>query len=79
MPPYLTFSDALTALKEGKKITRDGWHLKGMWLELQTPDEHSKMTMPYIFINIAAPDPLIKVPWTASQTDLLADDWYVTE
>lgn len=30
----LTFGDALTALKQGKKVARTGWNGKGMWLSL---------------------------------------------
>jgi hypothetical protein len=47
----LTFGDALAALKQGKRVARDGWNGKGMWLALQTPDQHSKITLPYIYIE----------------------------
>ena len=36
---------ALEELKAGKKVSRKGWNGKGMWLELQVPDEHSKMNI----------------------------------
>ena len=45
-----------------------------MWLELQRPDEHSKMTLPYIYMKTADDQ---KVPWLASQTDMLSDDWTI--
>ena len=76
----LTFGDALVYLKEGKKVARSGWNGKGLWLELQTPDENSKMTLPYIFISYpsdAKTTPNAKVPWLASQTDMLAEDWEI--
>jgi hypothetical protein len=47
-----------------------------MWLELQTPDEHSKMTLPYVYMSTAQGD---LVPWLCSQTDLLATDWEIVE
>jgi len=76
----MKFSTALLALEHGEKVTRTGWNGKGMWLELQRPDEHSKMTLPYIYLNYPKgekyPDGA-RVPWLASQTDLLADDWEV--
>lgn len=72
MPKYLDFQGALTALKNGKRVTREGWNGKGMYLELQTPTETSKMTLPYIFMKTAQDD---LAPWLASQTDLLAEDW----
>ena len=67
-----TFSWALSQLKQGNCISRAGWNGKGMWLELQVPDEHSKMSLPYIFMQTACGN---KVPWLASQTDLMSDDW----
>lgn len=74
------FCEALEALKYRKaKIARKGWNGKGMWLELQVPDANSKMTLPYIFmvIPVATVDGrgFDRVPWLASQTDLLANDW----
>ena len=30
----LTFGDAISALKQGKKVARSGWNGKGMWLVL---------------------------------------------
>lgn len=45
---------------------------KGMWLALQTPDEHSKMSLPYIYMKTVGGG---LVPWLASQTDMLAEDW----
>jgi hypothetical protein len=68
----LTFSQALDLIKLGFKIKRAGWNGPDQWLELQTPDEHSKMTLPYIYIKTQQDD---LVPWLASQSDLLSDDW----
>ena len=73
-----TFSAALVDLKAGSKVARTGWNGKGLWLELQRPDAHSKMTLPYIFMSYPADavnTPGARVPWLASQTDLLAEDW----
>jgi len=73
-----SFSLALSILKSRGRVARTGWNGKGMWLELQVPDEHSKMTLPYVYINYpldAINTPGARVPWLASQTDLLADDW----
>ena len=76
----LNFGQALEALKAGQRIARNGWNGKGLWLELQRPDAHSKMTLPYIFMSYpddAKTTPGARVPWLASQTDLLAGDWEV--
>jgi hypothetical protein len=76
MSDQFTFSVALPHLKDGGRVTRAGWNGKNMWLELQRSDEHSKMTLPYIFMKTVQGD---LVPWLASQTDLLAEDWSVVE
>ena len=74
----MDFGDALRTLKEGKRVSRAGWNGKGMWLELQVPDAGSKMTLPYVYLNYpdnAQNTPGARVPWLASQTDMLAEDW----
>lgn len=68
----MDFGDALQALQRGGQVRRAGWNGKGQWIELQRPDAHSKMTLPYIYIKTVQGD---LVPWLASKTDLLANDW----
>ena len=73
----MNFGDAISLLKQGERVARQGWNGKGMWLKLQVPDAHSKMSLPYIYMK-TADDKL--VPWLASQTDVLAEDWvHVTD
>jgi hypothetical protein len=79
---YKDFGWAIIQLKAGKKVSREGWNGKGLWLELQIPTELSKMTLPYIYMcypDNAKTTPGCKVPWLASQTDMLADDWNIVE
>ncbi len=80
----MDFGQALMLLKAGKKVAREGWDGKGLCLELQRPDLNSKMTLPYIYMqypslpaSLTAPGDHInaRVPWLASQTDMLAEDW----
>jgi hypothetical protein len=78
----VNFGQAIEALKQGSKVGRDGWNGKGLWLELQRPDAHSKMTLPYVFLNYPADaqnTPGARVPWLASQTDMLAEDWAIVD
>lgn len=70
------FGQALKLLKQGRKVTRLSWNGKGQFLALQIPDENSKMRKPYIYISPVDGE---LVPWLASQTDLLDDDWCLTE
>ena len=83
----LTFGEALTLLKAGKRVERAGWNGKGMFLFL-VPGSHFKVNRapllgiypegtgidyrPHIDMKTAQGD---VVPWVASQSDLLADDW----
>lgn len=68
----MNIGEAIAFLRRGCRVTRTGWNGKGQYLELQVPDENSKMTLPYIYIRTVQGD---LVPWLASQTDILADDW----
>jgi hypothetical protein len=70
----MDIGEAVEALKNGAHVARVGWNGKGMRLELQVPDAHSKMTLPYVFMRTVQGD---NVPWLCSQTDLLATDWTV--
>lgn len=70
----MDFGGALEALKNGQQVFRDGWNGPNQYIEMQKPDEHSKMTLPYLYIKTVQGD---LVPWLASQTDLLATDWYI--
>ena len=72
----MDFSTALGGLTLGAKLRRAGWNGKGMWIAIQRPDEHSMMTLPYIYMKTADGH---LVPWVASQTDILSDDWEVVD
>lgn len=70
------FGWALAHLRMGEAVARLGWNGKTQFLKLQIPDQFSKMTLPYIYISTVQGD---LIPWLASQTDLLATDWYTKE
>ena len=78
----MNFGKAIEGMKQGDKVSRAGWNGKGMWLMLCLPDGGYMLEpgggtygrRPYIYMKTAN-DKL--VPWTASQTDVLADDWEV--
>ena len=80
MDELVSFSVALEHLKNGAgvSIQRVGWNGVGLRVKMQVPDEHSKMTLPYLYIEYPADHssyPGAKCPWLASQTDILAEDW----
>lgn len=66
------FGWAIKQLKAGNKVCRQGWNGKGMWLGLQVPDANSKMGLPYIYMKVVTGE---LVPWLASQTDMIAEDY----
>ena len=72
----MNFGEAIEALKQRKKVTRAGWNGKNMFLELQVRTPNSKMTLPYIYMSTVTGD---LVPWLASQTDMLGEDWQIVE
>lgn len=45
----MDFGDAIRALKDGKKVARQGWNGKGMWIMLVpgTPDAELRKGTPY--------------------------------
>ena len=83
------FSIALDYLKTGKKVARQGWNGKGMFIFL-VPGSVFKVNRPpllgiypegteikyHAHVDMKTADGQV-VPWLASQTDLLADDWMV--
>jgi len=58
--------------KDNRSIQRDGWNGKDLRVKLQVPDAHSKMSLPYLYIEYPNGD---RCPWLASQTDILREDW----
>lgn len=79
----MNFGDAISALKEGQRVSRSGWNGKGMWLFLvevyqvgYDPNLLGRKLLPWI--GMKAADGAF-VPWLASQTDMLAEDWGVVE
>lgn len=81
----MDFGDALSKLRDGQKVTREGWNGKGMYLRLVSPYIDFKINDAYVegrgiegtllpWIGMKAADNAF-VPWTPSQRDLLASDW----
>lgn len=81
----MTFGLAVEALKKGFKVARKGWNGKGMWLILidnwTIDSKYIKDVvglLPINFIAMKTADSKF-VPWLASQTDVLAEDWNIVE
>ena len=87
----LNFGDALMLLKSGQKVARLGWNGKGMFLFLVPGSVFKVNRLPLLgiypegteinycpHIDMRTADGKI-VPWLASQTDVLAEDWVIVE
>ena len=86
----MTFGLAVEALKKGLKVARAGWNGKGMWLFLIQGSNDIAKLHGYGFGEYMG-EPAFRdaifmrtvdnqlIPWTASQTDVLAEDWTLVE
>jgi hypothetical protein len=86
----MDFGEALALLRNGKRVARDGWNGKGMFVVYQRgypegiainsntaqatgiPEGTVCNFRPYLMMRTVGGE---FVPWVASQTDLLAEDW----
>ena len=84
----MTFGMALDLMKAGSRVARMGWNGKGMWLfKIQGSNDLAKLNGYGYGEYLGEPvfrDAIFMrtvdnqlVPWTASQTDVLAEDWVV--
>lgn len=76
----MNFGDAITALKDGKKVARSGWNPLNTWIILVPTSNvvlsFSAPIRPWIGMHNA--DGTF-VPWHPSQVDVLAENWLVIE
>lgn len=68
----MDFSKALESIKDNRRMQRSGWNGKGMYVALFTPSKNAETVLPYIYMKTANNK---IVPWLASQTDLMSNDW----
>ena len=76
------FGEALKYLKRGMKVARQGWNSKDQYLVYIEPYDNEQFALTekeplgtfYPYIAIKTNYNAI-VPWLASQTDMLAEDW----
>ena len=85
----MTFSEALDRLKKGDLVARSGWNGKGMFLflvpgstfrvnrePLSSIYEEGTQINYHAHIDMKTADGTV-VPWLASQSDVLAEDWVI--
>lgn len=89
----VSIGTAVLAMKAGHRVTRRGWNGSGMFIYYVPAGRYPPSTaagraisegqadglvpyLPYIAMKTVMGD---VVPWLASQTDILADDWVVLD
>jgi hypothetical protein len=83
----MNFGEALERVKDGQRVARGGWNGKGMFIFLVPGSQFTVNRAPLLgiypagtvinyhpHIDMRTADGVI-VPWLASQTDMLAEDW----
>lgn len=91
MNEEMSFSEALEYLKDGKRVARVGWNGKGMFLFLVQGSVFWVNRPPLLgiypegteinyhgHIDMKTAQGQV-VPWVASQSDLLDEDWVLVE
>ena len=87
----MNFGHAIEMLKRGERVARSGWNGKGMFLYLVPAASYPAGRNVLGTMKGVFPDDMVPygayiamktaqdnvVPWLASQTDVLADDWQV--
>lgn len=89
MNDEMDFGQALSALKDGRKVARAGWNGKGMFLFLtmgRTIPNNKERSFAHFegdtvtlgsHIDMKDATGVYVSGWLASQTDMLANDWYI--
>lgn len=83
-----TFGEAISNLKRGKRVQREGWNGKGQYIELAERvtyinakgeiinEGHSDIGNKVIaFVGTSG----VQLGWLASQADMLAEDWKIAD
>lgn len=87
----MNFGDALQMLKQGQKVARFGWNGKGMFIYYVPANVYPASSNTFGTMNGIFPDDMVPygaylamktaqdnvIPWLASQTDILAEDYIV--
>ena len=70
----VSFGLALEAMKKGKGARLPKWS-EDVIIRAQFPDEHSKMTAPYLYVESR----FGRVPWKENMIELFSDEWEIVE
>jgi len=68
----MVFGEALEEVKKGAGMRLPQW-APDVVVRAQFPDEHSKMTAPYLYVESR----FGRVPWKETMIELFSDKWEV--
>jgi hypothetical protein len=68
----ITFGEAFEHVKNGRGMRLPHWSPEVV-IRAQYPDEHSKMTAPYLYVESC----FGKVPWKETMIELFSNDWII--
>lgn len=80
----MTFGEAISAVKAGKRVQREGWNGKNQYVELATRISYVNAAGETVNVNHEAIGNCalafvgtsgVQMGWLASQADMLSDDW----
>lgn len=70
----MSFGDALKLVKRGLGMRLPQWK-EDVVIRAQFPDEHSKMTAPYLYVESR----FGRVPWRETEIELFSEEWEVVD
>ncbi|MCU4880408.1 Thoeris anti-defense Tad2 family protein [Bacillus cereus] len=70
----MNFGQAFEAVKKGRGMRLPQWN-EDVVIRAQFPDEHSKMTAPYLYVESR----FGRVPWKETNIELFSEKWEVVE
>lgn len=81
----IDFGGAIREMRTGDRVSRDGWNGADQWIRyvdlsndrefelIRTKEAVGEFTPFFVLKNVQGS----LIPWTPSQTDQLAEDWFV--
>ncbi|XRE42363.1 hypothetical protein ACIVBQ_000567 [Tenacibaculum discolor] len=70
----MVFGEAFEQVKKGKSMRLPQWS-EDVKIKAQYPDENSKMTAPYLYVESRFGN----VPWKETMIELFSDKWEVCD
>jgi len=70
----MNFGEAFEKVKSGMAMRLPSWS-EDVKIRVQYPDEHSKMTAPYLYVESR----FGRVPWKETNIELFSEKWEIVD